>query len=125
MSKYDPNNIFAKMLRGEIPCDKVYEDDELLAFNDIAPAAPVHILVIPKGEFCSFDDYCALANEKMITHFFRKVKEIANKHGLQDGGYRLITNHGSDASQSVPHFHVHILGGRQLGGLVPNDTHNR
>lgn len=125
MGKYDPSNIFAKILRGEIPCSKIYEDDELLAFSDIAPAAPAHILVIPKGEFCSFDDFCAHANEKVIANFFRKVKEIANKQGLQEGGYRLITNHGANASQSVPHFHVHILGGRQLGGLLPDDTHER
>lgn len=117
---YDKNNIFAKIIRGEIPCNKVYEDDDVLAFRDITPAAPVHVLVVPKGEYISFDDFAG-AGEKVVAGFFAAVQKIAGELGLKQGGYRLITNHGKDASQSVPHFHVHILGGRPLGGLLPGD----
>jgi len=116
---YDRTNIFAKILRGEIPCKKVHEDEFVLAFEDIAPAAPVHVLVIPKGEYMSFNDFAAHAPEKMMHGFFSSVQKIAVKLGLEEGGYRLISNHGPDASQSVPHFHVHILGGRSMGGLLP------
>lgn len=118
---YDPNNIFAKILRGEIPCKKIYEDDRVLAFPDIAPAAPVHVLVVPKGEYVSFNDFLTTVSQDVVTHFFAAVQKVASQLGLEEGGYRLITNHGADASQSVPHFHVHILGGRPLGGLVPGD----
>ncbi len=122
---YDSNNIFARVIRGEIPADIVYEDEEVMAFRDIAPAAPVHVLVIPKGEFVSFDDFASSAPPEAVAHFFLKVRNIAADLGLLEGGYRLLTNHGSDASQSVPHFHVHILGGRALGGLLPGDTEIR
>lgn len=114
---YDPNNVFAKILRGEIPCMKVYEDDHTLAFRDVQPAAPVHVLVIPKGEFASFHDFAA-ADAVRIGQFFQTVQKIAAQEGLGEGGYRLITNHGANAEQSVPHFHVHILGGRVLGALL-------
>ncbi|MFT6332306.1 MAG: diadenosine tetraphosphate (Ap4A) HIT family hydrolase [Lentimonas sp.] len=119
--KYDSNNIFAKIIRGEIPCDKVFEDDEILAFNDISKAAPNHILVIPKGEYSSFDDFSQNASVEKIANFFKKTRQIAINQGLENSGYRLITNHGFNASQSVEHFHVHILGGKQLGGLIAND----
>jgi diadenosine tetraphosphate (Ap4A) HIT family hydrolase len=116
---YDAQNIFAKILRGEIPCKKVYEDDFALAFEDIQPAAPVHVLVIPKGDYASFDDFAARAPAEAMKEFFAAVQKIAAQLGLPENGYRLITNHGPDASQSVPHFHVHILGGRPLGHLLP------
>lgn len=119
---YDSTNIFARILRGEIPNNTVYEDDAVLAFHDISPAAPVHVLVIPKGEYISFDDFCMKAGPQVMATFFTKVQAIATELGLVATGYRLITNHGADASQSVPHFHVHILGGRPLGGLVPGDV---
>ncbi|MBN8530866.1 MAG: histidine triad nucleotide-binding protein [Alphaproteobacteria bacterium] len=121
---YDPNNIFAKIIRGEIPCKKVYEDEIALAFADIAPAAPVHVLVLPKGEYLSFDDFAG-AEPEAVGRFFVAVRKVAAQLGLPEGGYRLIMNHGADASQSVPHFHVHILGGRPLGGLLPGDALNR
>lgn len=121
MTQYDPTNIFARVLRAEIPNKTVYEDNAVLAFHDIAPAAPVHVLVVPKGEFVSFDDFCMKAGSDVVATFFIKVQAIATELGLAATGYRLITNHGADASQSVPHFHVHILGGRPLGGLVPGD----
>ncbi len=116
---YDKGNIFAKILRGEIPCKKIHEDQYALAFEDTAPAAPVHILVIPKGEYTSFDDFATNATSEFLHGFFASVRAIAAKLGLNENGYRLITNHGADASQSVPHFHVHILGGRKLGALLP------
>jgi histidine triad (HIT) family protein len=115
---YDRNNIFAKILRGELPCDKVYEDEFALAFHDIHPDAPVHVLVIPKGEYVSFHDF-AQAPVAMVAGFFKAVATVAQNLGLEDNGYRLITNKGGDASQFVFHFHVHILGGRKLGKLLP------
>ncbi len=117
---YDDNNIFAKIIAGSIPADKVYEDEQVIAFRDIAPAAPVHILVIPKEKYISFDDF-AKSDPLYIGRFFSVIQKIAAKEGLTDNGYRLITNHGKDASQTVPHFHVHILAGKQLGGLLASD----
>lgn len=118
-SAYDPQNVFARILRGEIPCSKVYEDAFCLAFEDIAPEAPVHVLVVPKHESTSFHDFTAHAPAEMVSGFFASVRNVAEKLGISGSGYRLITNHGADASQSVPHFHVHILGGRGLGKLLP------
>lgn len=115
---YDSSNIFARILRGEIPAKKVYEDDFALAFEDITPSAPVHVLVVPKGEFVSFDDFAQKASPEFTHGFFAAVRATAAKLGLQEGGYRLITNHGTDAAQSVFHFHVHILGGTSLGRLI-------
>ena len=121
---YDSGNIFAKIIRKEIPCNMVYEDDEVLAFHDIHPAAPVHVLVLPKGEFRSFDDFVDHVDHGVVARFFAAVKKIAGSLGLQESGYRLIANHGSDASQTVPHFHMHILGKRKLGALVSGDSHH-
>jgi histidine triad (HIT) family protein len=115
---YDSNNIFARILRGEIPCKKVHEDAHTLAFYDINPAAPTHILVIPKGEYVSFHDFAAQASSEEMSAFFKTVQHIAEQAGVHETGYRLLANHGSDAGQEVPHFHVHILGGRPLGGLL-------
>lgn len=123
---YDSANVFAKMLRGEIPHDSVYEDEAVLAFRDIAPAAPAHVLVIPKGEYVSFDDFAQKAGMGAVAGFFAKVQHVASDVlGLDEGGYRLITNHGADANQTVAHFHVHILGGKPLGGLLADDTLKR
>lgn len=122
---YDENNIFAKILRGEIPCDKVYEDECALAFSDIAPAAPVHVLVIPKGAYVSFDDFMQKADAQKVAAFFARVQKVAAQLDLPENGYRLISNHGADASQAVPHFHVHLLGGRPLGGLLADDALTR
>ncbi len=108
---YDDNNIFARILRGEIPCKKVYEDDYVLAFHDIAPAAPIHVLVIPKGKYISIVDFGAKASEEEITVFCRAVSKIANDLGLTDNGFRTIANTGTNGGQEVPHFHVHLVGG--------------
>ena len=116
---YDKNNIFAKIIRNEIPSHKIYEDDKILAFKDIYPAAPIHILVIPKGEYISFDDFMAKAQSDEIAYFFKMVKKIANDVGVEKKGYRIMANHGSDAGQTVPHFHMHILAGKKIAGLLP------
>ena len=118
---YDKNNIFAKIIRGEVPISKVYEDFDILAFHDIGKAAPVHVLVIPKGEFINLPDFVAKAGAIKVENFFQKVAEVARMLDLESSGYRIISNIGSDASQSVPHFHVHILGKKKLGALVVGD----
>jgi len=118
---YDSNNIFAKIIRGEIPATKVFEDENILAFEDISKAAPTHILVIPKGEYVSFADFTNKADSDEIANFWQKVNQIAKDARLAESGFRLITNNGQNASQTVEHFHVHILGGRTLGGLLPDD----
>ena len=115
---YDSNNIFAKILRGEIPCKKAFENDQALAFHDISPQAPVHLLVSPKGPFVSLDDFTAKASAAEIEGFWRAVGQVAREAELVTGGYRLISNHGTNAHQEVPHFHVHILGGRALGPML-------
>ena len=115
---YDDNNIFAKILRKEIPCKPVYEDDHVLAFPDIAPKAPVHILVIPKGKYVSVADFGAHASVEEITAFWRAVSKIAADHGLPDQGFRTIANTGLNGGQEVPHFHVHIVGGKKLGPML-------
>lgn len=115
---YDDNNIFAKILRGEIPCGKVFEDDHVLAFRDIQPKAPVHILVIPKGKYVSVADFGAKASPEEITAFWRAVSKIAADNELPDSGFRAIANTGLNGGQEVPHFHVHILGGRALGPML-------
>ena len=115
---YDENNIFAKILRGELPCDKVFEGDWALAFTDIQPQAPIHILVIPKGAYVSMDDFSVNASAGEIAGFFRAVGTVARDAGATQDGYRMLANHGRDARQEVPHFHVHVFGGRDLGGMV-------
>ena len=115
---YDRNNIFARILRGELPCRKVYEDQHVLAFHDINPQTPVHILVIPKGEYVSLDDFSAKASAAELAAFLRAVGAIARDQGLADPGYRILANHGRDAHQEVAHFHVHIFGGRPLGRMI-------
>ena len=115
---YDDQNIFAKILRGEIPAAKVYEDDYAFAFNDINPLAPTHILVIPKGSYVSSADFTETASDAEIAGFMRAVGKIAKQAGIEDGGYRLITNHSTNARQEVPHFHMHIVGGADLGRMM-------
>jgi diadenosine tetraphosphate (Ap4A) HIT family hydrolase len=115
---YDSSNIFARILRGEIPCTKVFEDEHVLAFRDIHPAAPVHVLVIPKGAYVSAQDFAEKASAAEQMAFFAAIASIARTEGVVEGGYRLISNHGVAANQEVPHFHMHILGGRPLGGMI-------
>ena len=115
---YDDSNIFAKILRGEIPCKKVHDDQWALAFHDINPLAPVHVLVIPKGRFCSFADFSANASDQEIAGFDRAVGKVARELGLEASGYRALHNMGADAGQEVPHYHVHLFGGRPLGRML-------
>ncbi len=115
---YDPENIFAKILRGEIPCDKVYEDEHALAFRDINPQTPTHILIIPKGAYVSSDDFTTNASEAELAGFLRAVGQVAREAGLVEAGYRILANHGQDAHQEVAHFHIHIFGGKNLGRMI-------
>jgi diadenosine tetraphosphate (Ap4A) HIT family hydrolase len=115
---YDNNNIFARILRGEIPCSKVYEDAHVLAFKDIRPQAKVHALVIPKGAYVSAQDFGEKASDKEIAAFQRAVAKVAKDLGVADSGYRLIANSGAHGHQEVPHYHVHILGGQPIGKMV-------
>lgn len=116
---YDPSNIFARILRGEIPCRKVHEDEVSLAFHDINPQAPVHVLVVPKGQYVSMADFSTNASDAEIAGFWRTVGRIAKDLALEVSGYRVLTNMGVHGHQEVPHFHVHIFGGRNLGRMVP------
>jgi len=118
---YDSGNVFARILRGEIPCKKVYEDEHVLAFHDIHPQTPTHILVIPKGAYVSFDDFSEKASPEEITAFIRAAGKIARESGVVETGYRILANHGRDGNQEVPHFHLHIFGGRPLGRMVPKE----
>lgn len=115
---YDDRNIFAKILRGEIPCDKVYEDDYAFAFRDINPQTPVHVLVVPKGRFVDMDDFTANASAEEIEGFFRALGRVARDLGCVEGGYRTLTNNGRDAHQEVPHLHFHIFAGKNLGRMI-------
>lgn len=116
---YDDQNIFAKILRGEIPNRTVFEDEWALAFHDINPQAPIHVLVIPKGDYVSWDDFTAKATDAEITGFIRAVGQVARDLGLPAPGYRLLANTGLHGHQEVPHLHVHIFGGRQMGLMLP------
>lgn len=118
---YDDANIFARILRGEIPSKRVYEDEFAFAFHDIAPQAPVHILVIPKGRYVSWDDFSTKASDAEIAGFVRAVGHVAREAGLADSGYRLLANMGQHGHQEVPHLHVHIFGGRQFLEMVPRE----
>jgi diadenosine tetraphosphate (Ap4A) HIT family hydrolase len=115
---YDESNVFARILRGEIPCRKVYEDEHALALHDINPQAPHHILVIPKGAYVSWDDFSERAGEAEIAGFVRAVGKVAREAGLVEPGYRLLANIGVNGHQEVPHLHVHIFGGRPLGPML-------
>ncbi len=115
---YDDNNIFARILRGEIPSSRVFENDWAVAFHDINPQAPVHVLVIPRGRWRSWADFAARAGEAEIAGFVRAVGQVAHDLGLEEPGYRLLANAGLDAHQEVPHLHVHLFGGRPLGPML-------
>ncbi len=124
MPAYDPQNIFARILRGEIPNDTVLETPHTLAFRDIRPQAPVHVLVIPKGAYVSYDDFAANATDAEIVDFHRAVARVTRDLGVdldRGQGFRAITNSGAHGVQEVPHFHLHILGGRSMGRMVQPD----
>ncbi len=118
LGPYDDNNVFARILRGEIPSKRVHEDEFALAFHDIAPQAPVHVLVIPKGSYVSLADFAMQASAAEIAGFWRAVATVAKQLELEAPGYRILANMGEDSGQEVPHFHVHIFGGRPLGRML-------
>ena len=120
--QYDDQNIFAKILRGEIPCDKVHETEHSLAFKDIRPQAPIHVLVIPKGPYVCFDHFASEASADELADFARAIGDVSRKAGVAEdaggNGYRLLSNAGPDGVQEVPHLHVHVVGGRTLGRML-------
>ncbi len=118
LGAYDDTNIFARVLRGEIPCRRVFENEYALAFHDIAPQAPVHVLVIPRGRFVSLADFSAHGTDAEIAGFWRAVGRVAHDLGLEEAGYRVLANMGRHAGQEVAHFHVHLFGGRELGRML-------
>ena len=121
---YDTNNIFAKIIRKELPCQLVYEDDFLMVFHDINPAAKIHLIAIPKEQFISFTDFVENAEQNLVHYFFKKIHAVARDQDFEKDGYRIISNIGSHALQTVKHFHVHILAGQSLGPLILGDSHH-
>jgi len=115
---YDRNNVFARILRGELPCRKVHETQHSLAFHDVAPQMPVHVLVIPKGAYVGMDDFTAKATPEEMADFVQAIGDTARLVGVGESGYRLIANTGADAHQEVPHLHVHIFGGQPIRGRM-------
>jgi histidine triad (HIT) family protein len=115
---YDPNNIFARILRGEIPCKKVLETPHALAFHDINPQAPTHVLVIPKGAYVDVDDFAAKASDAEIAGLIRAVGEVARSVGAVDPGFRILANAGVNGGQEVPHLHFHLFAGKKLGPML-------
>ena len=115
---YDDSNIFARILRNEIPSKRVYEDDHAIAFHDIAPQAPVHVLVIPRGPYVAMSDFVARASDAEIAGFFRAVGTVAKQLGLEEPGFRVLSNMGRHGGQEVPHLHVHLFGGKALGPML-------
>ncbi len=115
---YDDGNIFARILRGEIPCNKVFEDEHALAFHDINPQTPIHVRVIPKGAYVSMDDFSTKASDAEIAGFMRAVGKVARDLGALEGGYRILSNTGPDAHQDVQHLHIHIFAGKNLGRMI-------
>jgi len=120
---YDPNNIFAKILRGEVPCQKIYEDEYALAFPDISPQAPHHLLVIPKGAYVSWADFSEKASDQEIAGFVRAVGRVAKDLGVEAEGYRVLANIGKNAGQLVPHLHIHLFAGKPLGPMLAGGSH--
>ncbi len=118
LEDYNPDNVFAKILRGELPSKKVYEDDFVMAFHDINPQAPTHVLVIPKAQYVSLQDFATQASERVIVGLIRAVPAIVEELGLVDSGYRVLINAGPDSHQEVPHLHLHIFGGKKLGPML-------
>ena len=115
---YDENNIFAKIIRGEIPCQKVYEDDDCLFFKDINPIAKIHVLGIPKVPCVDFSDFIKQYDNNLVSKFFTTVEMVIEKLGIKSSGYKIVSNSGKDGGQEVPHFHIHILGGAKI--IKPN-----
>ena len=115
---YDSNNVFARILRGEIPCSKVYEDEHVLAFRDISPQAPTHILVIPKGEYVTWSDFVDHASDEEMAALVRALGRVAKEQGVAESGWRILANNGPQARQDVQHLHIHVLGGRDLGPIL-------
>ncbi len=118
LGSYDPDNIFARILRGEIPSTKVFEDEHVVAFNDVNPQAPVHVLVVPRGAYVSFADFSRRASSDEVVGFFRAVAQVATQLDLDTPGYRILSNIGDHGGQEVPHFHVHLFGGQPLGPML-------
>lgn len=118
MAVYDENNVFARILREELPCKKIYEDAYALGFHDLHPKAPVHVLVIPKGKYTDIADFCSKANAGEVTGFWRAVSKICADLGVSEKGFRIIANAGANGGQEVPHFHIHVLGGASLGPML-------
>ena len=115
---YDNNNIFAKIIDGKIPCKKIYEDKDVLFFEDINPVSKVHILGIPKVKCVDFADFVSCYDKDIVASFFQKVDMVIEKLGIKESGYRIISNSGVDGGQEVPHFHIHILGGEKIGAKI-------
>ena len=115
---YDDDNVFAKILRGELPANKVYEDEFVLAFDDINPKTPVHVLIVPKDAYVDYRDFIENARPETVVGFFRAVNQVARLTGVAETGFRLVANNGASAGQIVFHFHMHLYGGRPLGGMV-------
>ena len=115
---YDTQNIFAKILRSEIPCNKILENDYALAFSDINPQSPIHILIIPKQAYLNFHDFMENASTKEIEFFWKLVNDVINVSKISQKGFRIISNSGDDGNQDVPHFHLHVLGGKNLGRMI-------
>ena len=115
---YDNNNIFAKIIDGKIPCKKIYEDEDVLFFEDINPVSKVHILGIPKAKCIDFSDFVSSYDQDVVANFFQKADLVIEKLGIKESGYRIISNSGVDGGQEVPHFHIHILGGEKIGAKI-------
>ena len=115
---YDNNNIFAKIIDGKIPCEKIYEDKDVLFFQDINPVSKVHILGIPKVKCIDFSDFVSNYDQDVVVNFFQKADVVIEKLGIKESGYRIISNSGVDGGQEVPHFHIHILGGEKIGSKI-------
>lgn len=122
MTQYDPQNIFARIIRGEIPCQKIFDSEHVLGFRDIAPKAPVHVLVCPKGPYRSMTEFSGVASPDEIVALTRAIGDIVRDLGLDQTGYRIIMNTGGDGGQEVPHLHLHILGGHPIGPMVQNPS---
>lgn len=123
--QYNIDNVFYKIIHKKIKCDFIYEDKDFVAINDIMPSAPIHILLMPKDNYVSFDDFIEKSSETKIAKFFKIAHQIARNKNLEKDGYRLVTNHGSNASQTVMHFHMHIIGGKRISGLSSEDKNKR
>lgn len=119
---YDTDNVFARILRGELPCDRVYEDEYVLAFNDIAPKAPVHVLVISKGSYVDMNDFARRASKSEMTALLQALGRLAEQLGVAEKGYRVLSNGGEYGRQEIPHLHFHLLGGHDLGPMIVEPT---